>query len=326
MGFSTRTSLLACINLVPLFSGGRTSLIVDRVLGIRKSRHDLFHKWLGRIFVVEGIIHGSIIMAVSGPREGPRGMSATTITVGLIGLTKSRSLELAVLTTSQLIGIVPSIAILSIIGIRRRFYEFFLKSHLLLAFILLVVLWIHIGPLTKASVVVVLLATTTVLWATQIVSRLLVSGLRSVRHTLPPHVSHYELFNADKDNSRAALVSVTLRKPCKIVPNQYAYLTIPQTSRGGLGRAQSHPYMIFRDVVAANGQQTRSFLVEERRGFSQDLRLIATNTRVRLDGPYGKELPLYKYDKVILLAEGAGICGHLLVVQRLLEQHEDLRA
>lgn len=55
---SRKASYLAVVNLALLFFGGRTSLIVDRVLSISRARYELMHRWIGRICVVQGVLHG----------------------------------------------------------------------------------------------------------------------------------------------------------------------------------------------------------------------------------------------------------------------------
>ncbi|KAF2752594.1 hypothetical protein EJ05DRAFT_295178 [Pseudovirgaria hyperparasitica] len=46
------------VNLIPLYLGGRTSFIVDRILKFDLGIYHLFHKWTGRGFVGLGFVHG----------------------------------------------------------------------------------------------------------------------------------------------------------------------------------------------------------------------------------------------------------------------------
>lgn len=61
-----RTGRISAINLVPLFLGGRTSLVASRLCGLSLPRHGLLHRWLGRIFVSEAIVHAVSSLAVNG--------------------------------------------------------------------------------------------------------------------------------------------------------------------------------------------------------------------------------------------------------------------
>jgi hypothetical protein len=55
-----RCGTLFLINAVPLFLGGRTSLLVDQIFRLPLSDYHLFHRWIGRICILEGLIHGVI--------------------------------------------------------------------------------------------------------------------------------------------------------------------------------------------------------------------------------------------------------------------------
>jgi hypothetical protein len=62
-----RCGNLSVINLIPLLLGGRTSLLVDRILQIQPYHSSFMHRWMGRICVVQGLVHG-VLKAVSDPR------------------------------------------------------------------------------------------------------------------------------------------------------------------------------------------------------------------------------------------------------------------
>ena len=57
----TRSGVLTAINLLPLFLAGRTNWLMDK-LGIPLHVYYLAHHWIGRIAVVEGIVH--VVLAV----------------------------------------------------------------------------------------------------------------------------------------------------------------------------------------------------------------------------------------------------------------------
>lgn len=55
-GFIKRSGLISIINLVPLSLGGRMNPIADRC-GIDLATYAGMHRWLGRLAIVEAVIH-----------------------------------------------------------------------------------------------------------------------------------------------------------------------------------------------------------------------------------------------------------------------------
>lgn len=61
----SRTGVMASVNMVPLFLGGRTSIVVD-LLGVSVHSYYLAHHWIGRVVVVQGLIHAALVMTNMG--------------------------------------------------------------------------------------------------------------------------------------------------------------------------------------------------------------------------------------------------------------------
>ena len=57
---SLRLARLSSINMVFLYMGGRTNIVVDKLFRLSHSEYWLLHRWLGRIAVIEGVVHGGI--------------------------------------------------------------------------------------------------------------------------------------------------------------------------------------------------------------------------------------------------------------------------
>jgi hypothetical protein len=55
-GLTGRSGLMSIINLMPLSLGGHMNLIASRC-GIRLGAYSRTHRWLGRVAIVEGLIH-----------------------------------------------------------------------------------------------------------------------------------------------------------------------------------------------------------------------------------------------------------------------------
>lgn len=65
---AVRCAKLVLVNALPLFLGGRTSLFADRVLRLPLNHYQFLHRWVGRICVIQGVIHGLINVRLFYPR------------------------------------------------------------------------------------------------------------------------------------------------------------------------------------------------------------------------------------------------------------------
>lgn len=61
-----RCGRLFIINVVPLYLGGRTSFVADRVFRLQLNEYFLLHRWMGRICVIQGLVHG-VLNATTSP-------------------------------------------------------------------------------------------------------------------------------------------------------------------------------------------------------------------------------------------------------------------
>jgi hypothetical protein len=68
-----RAAFAAGVNMIPLCLGGRMGTIVQ-TLNIHRSSYLLFHHWVGRIAIVEGLSHAVIMVALR-PAPGERVLS-----------------------------------------------------------------------------------------------------------------------------------------------------------------------------------------------------------------------------------------------------------
>lgn len=88
--FEQRAALMAIVNAVPLFLGGRTNPLTD-LLGVSLPSYYLAHHWIGRVVIIEATIH-SIGVLVLQPRPG------FIVTSGWIVSRKSPSFLVAILS------------------------------------------------------------------------------------------------------------------------------------------------------------------------------------------------------------------------------------
>lgn len=197
-------------------------------------------------------------------------------------------------------------------------YELFLKSHLVFALALGITLWFHIRPGRTRSTIFLGIAALTWLGQHAMWAVLLVRRNWGSRFPDSP------VFNCFPSQSATQAVQVKIlpKRPWKATPGQYVYLTLPKIAPHRLGFVQSHPYMI------AWADERSIVLLIERAGGLSDTIFTSPHLRssVIIDGPYGHEVPLNGFDKVLFMASGIGIAAHLLPIKRLLEAHEDQSA
>ncbi|KAL5401100.1 hypothetical protein PMIN04_013131 [Paraphaeosphaeria minitans] len=285
-----RCGTLFIINVIPLYLGGRTNYIADRIFRLQLNEYALLHRWIGRICVVQGLVHGFLNAATS------RASIVETI----------------------LLSLVVALGCLSFLHLRRYMYEVFLKTHLLFALALAVVLWFHVRrSSTRASVC---LGVASAAWLLQHVIWLIRLIHQTPGSRSTPIVS-IEKFNALTPNSPEAMaIELKFERKWDLGPGQYIYITLPRLSLHTLGLIQSHPY-----VIAWIDGQDIIILVERNKGFSNAIFALPTVTThsAMVDGPYGRVQSLGQYDKVLLLASGIGVAAHLLHIRHLLEAHKD---
>jgi hypothetical protein len=62
---ASRCGTLFLINLVPLFLGGRLSLLTDRMTRVQPWNQSLAHRWIGRVCLLQGVLHGILNMVAT---------------------------------------------------------------------------------------------------------------------------------------------------------------------------------------------------------------------------------------------------------------------
>jgi hypothetical protein len=61
-----RCGMMASVNMIPLFLGGRTSMLAN-FLGISLHTYYLAHHWIGRIVIVQSLLHVGLVIASGKP-------------------------------------------------------------------------------------------------------------------------------------------------------------------------------------------------------------------------------------------------------------------
>lgn len=123
-------------------------------------------------------------------------------------------------------------------------------------------------------------------------------------------------------------VEVELRRPVRVAPGTYFNIFFPGVVAP---YALLHSYSAVAywhhpdDVTPCERISNISFLLSRRGSHAVALAQLAKSQRVLLEGPFGKNLNLNRYENIILAAEGIGIAGVLPLALELAERkrHDD---
>lgn len=325
-----RTGHLAIVNMVPLFVlAGRNSPFIP-LLRISFDSYNLFHRWIGRVVVLEAFAH---TMAWAKNKYDDKGME------GIQGaLRKSPFLGYGLVGTVAM-GIImlqaPSI-------IRHAFYETFLHIHQCLAIASIVGVKVHvrIGVLPGEAYIDWVIA----IWVLERSARLFRIIYRNIglRHLTKVTVE------ALPGEVEACRVTINLVRPWRYRPGSHTYLYLPTISWW-----MNHPFSVAWSAetstpivtpeleklpsstsnIDAISLPTRtstsiSLIIAKRTGLTAALfnkaRASPTGTITvpgLVEGPYGGLDRLHSYGTVVLFAAGVGITHQLGHVRDLLEGH-----
>lgn len=327
-GLRRRSGMIAMINLVPLSPGAHMNFLVN-FCGIRLGDYGRIHRWLGRMAIVEGIVHTVAALSMKRPD-----LDMLSDIGGLMVSSRSHSSRPARLKRSLQASVIMAIMLLSsLASVRQRFYEVFHKIHLILATTLMATLFMHSKSKKLLAPPIFYIFTTICL---QILTGALQLGevfYRNAKYRRPLGRAIVRTISFKKDRSDipvsdAVHVHVRLSRSWRHRAGQYVYLCIPGLSHTSF--AQSHPFYVawwYRE----QGNHYVVLIVQRRRGLTKNLRLYASASddpsqhpemTALIMGPYGKGLNLESYETVMLFATGIGIAGQIAHVRQLLEGYQ----
>jgi predicted ferric reductase len=321
-----RSGTLSLVNMVPLiiFAGRNNPLI--GLLKISFDTYNLLHRWMGRIVVLEALIH-TIAWAI-----------VCVADIGWAGVGNEITQKLFV--GSGFVGTFAMVLllILSLSPLRHAFYETFLNVHIVLAFIAFVSTWVHCassalpGGLPQLPWIMAIMA----LWFADRLARmfrLLYLNWSSKGFTdavcepLPGEVTR---------------VTLTLPRYVEIKPGTHAYLRFK-----GINAWENHPFSIcwvqhLRDnrlpsfekespenMDKSNMSTSVSFLIGAQTGMTRQLfdRVSTSRRSLRLkaamEGPYAGHHSLDSYGHAVLFAGSTGITHQISYVRHLLEGYNE---
>jgi hypothetical protein len=218
------------------------------------------------------------------------------------------------------------IAISSLAFIRRRFFVAFTVSHDLLAFGTLSSLLLHVWlvhPPGKQLEGKIPLSISAFLWVLVLLLRW--NWRISVRGNITKLGDHaIETSLMEASNGVAAIIKVDLPRDVRIYPGAYFYVFFRELSVWR--RFRGFPMMAYSwepPRRASASAKSLTFLVQDRPTLSRIL--SQDSTALILDGPYGQNPGLGRFNTVVLVAEGIGISGILPFALSLARRRNDDR-
>ncbi|KAH8587843.1 hypothetical protein B0O99DRAFT_457091, partial [Bisporella sp. PMI_857] len=282
-------------NLCILIVSGRQNLFSDR-LGVTYEFQAFFHRWLGMVVFLVGIVHGVIALVPyqpSGVILSPRSRIA--------GFTAASALFALILSSFS--------------SVRQTFYEVFRYCHVCFAAIIVVAGFVHLTPVDVSKPSAILLVITASMY-------ILLVSMRTGMFILQR--AKAAIYHGDG----LLKVDLELTRSIRVRAGQHVWLRIPST--GHTSFAESHPFAIASWGEKQNGKAKHiTLLIDVRAGFTRKLKILAnsesTNSQrfnAYIDGPYGQAIKAEDYGTVILYATGIGIGAQLATIRQLLECRE----
>jgi predicted ferric reductase len=225
-----RTGHLALINLIALGIIGRINPMID-CCGLSCERQAQLHRWVGRMAVAHGVVHCGL--STFGPmRKQDNSQVAAYIVSSHRKIWDRQSLTISAAKAASALG---GLLILSLGIIRRLVFEIFAAFHVALAATLLITIFVHVPKESTAVKIYIVVAASS--WIAAVVMRFMVMGYRSMG--CRAQILGYQ-------DSDAVQVSVTLPRPWKFQPGQYAYLRLCKEM--GFPYCYDYPIWVFSIV------------------------------------------------------------------------------
>ena len=323
-----RTGHLAMVNMVPLIIlAGRNNPLIW-LLRVSFDTYNLFHRWIGRLVVLEAVVH-TVAWAVNartakGPGAPSKALQESEfLQYGLVG------------TVAMCVILVQSPSV-----IRHAFYETFLHCHQVLALISIIGVWIHcdIGKLPGSAYIHWVLA----LWILERAARFTRIFYRSISRKGFSKIT-IEALPGD-GTTQACRVSVQLKRPWTYTPGTHAYLFLPSISfwmnhpfSVAWADSRPTPYLSLEKETLPSSRtelgspklnctsSTLHFVIAKRTGMTSRIfdKAMASPTGILttsglLEGPYGGNDNLSSYGTAILFAAGIGITHQIRHIRHML--------
>ncbi|KAI9886011.1 MAG: hypothetical protein M1823_002178 [Watsoniomyces obsoletus] len=332
-----RSGSLAAVNMMPLFVlAGRNNPLI-RLLRVSFDTYNLLHRWMGRMVVLEALVHTGAWMANNVAAHGWEGVGHAIRTSPFVqlGLTGTVAMTFMLLQS-------PS-------AVRHAFYETFLHLHqaAALAAVIGVYFHIHMHALPHLQYIQCAIA----LW---FIDRAFRFG--RIFYRCWSWREGFSTVNVEALPGEACRVTVEIRRPWRHQPGSHVFVYLP-----GISYHQSHPFSVawferrsnvsFDDLdddddngkgrekkrsmttmseleLEQPSKQQKAYLslvIQRRTGMTAklyDRAAAARGGRLTLrgavEGPYGALESLKSYGTVVLFAGGIGITHQVPHVRELI--------
>ncbi|KAM3438034.1 hypothetical protein MY4824_003481 [Beauveria thailandica] len=319
-----RAGVLAVVNMVPLIIlAGRNNPLIA-ILKISFDTYNLLHRWMGRIIVVETVIHVTAWCIPAVADGGWRNVQEKILASLFLG--------------SGAVGTLAFLALffLSVSPFRHAFYETFLNLHIVLALVSFVCTWLHCassdvdhGGLPQLP------------WVIAVVFLWLFDRLARVVRLTYANWSDKGFTDALCEAMPCDVTRVTVRLPrfMNIEPGTHAYLRF-----WGINGWESHPFSIawvehetthtlpisaekepLNAVDRANAYTNVSFVIGAHTGMTRILLDRASRSvrgiriKAAFEGPYAGHHCLDSYGHCVLFAGSTGITHQISYLRHLLD-------
>ncbi|KAI1161449.1 ferric reductase like transmembrane component [Nemania serpens] len=324
-----RSGTLAVVNMVPLIIlAGRNNPLIP-LLKVSFDTYNLLHRWMGRMIVIEAIIH-TIAWAV------------VEVAAGGWDAVKDKILHDTFIAsgTSGTIALV-ALFFLSLSPVRHAFYETFLNGHIILALIIFVTTLVHCasaaipGGLPQLPYMIAIL----VLWFLERLARMF--RLAYNNWSSPRGFTEAVIEPMPGDCCR---VTMHLPRYVDVAPGSHAYIRFL-----GIHPWENHPFSIAwtehhpddkdetlnkestnSNAAIYRGTTSVSFVIGAHTGFTRQLFDRASRggthsirVKAAMEGPYAGHHSLDSYGHAVLFAGSSGITHQLSYLKPLIQGFND---
>ncbi|KAI0204260.1 ferric reductase like transmembrane component [Astrocystis sublimbata] len=324
-----RSGTLAVVNMVPLIIlAGRNNPLIP-LLKVSFDTYNLLHRWMGRMVVLEALIHTIAWAIVQVAAAGWSSFNEKILHETFVASGFSATIALVILF------------FLSLSPVRHAFYETFLNVHIILAFIIFATTLVHCasaslpGGLPQLPYMIAIF----VLWFAERLARMF--RLAYSNWTSRRGFTEATVEALPGDCSR---VTMKLPRYLDVGPGTHCYLRF-----SGINPWESHPFSVAwveHQVDDADtlhkeekghsysalrkGTTSVSFVIGAQTGFTRQLfdkasRSGTSSIRVRaaLEGPYSGHHSLDSYGHAVLFAGSTGITHQLSYLRPLIQGFND---
>ncbi|CAJ2503960.1 Uu.00g113540.m01.CDS01 [Anthostomella pinea] len=318
-----RSGTLSVVNMVPLIIlAGRNNPLIS-MLRVSFDTYNLLHRWMGRMVVLEALVHTFAWAYVQVAAGGWDSFNMKLLHETFEASGFAGTLALTILF------------FLSLSPVRHAFYETFLNVHIILAFITFAMTWVHCasaaiaGGLPQLPYIIAIF----ILWAADRLARM----FRLAYYNWSSQGFTEAIVEAvPAETSR---VTMHLPRHVDVQPGTHAYIRIM-----GINPWENHPFSIAwvehhppkdeslvneksRDKASLQkGTTSVSFVIGAHTGFTRMLYNKActgpngtVRIRAAMEGPYAGHHSLESYGHVVLFAGATGITHQLSYLKPMIE-------